>query len=251
MKLFISFVLAVVLCVAMVGCASRPTNGEGWNDPNKPDEQEWSDPNKPEDQDWSDPDGYDDQDWRDPENYDDQDWRDPEMPWTEPIGPSEPDHTGTYRHEIDGIVFYTEHDLEQWITRIDGGRRIFDLDRMVKDIFGEDAMGGNGYATFYGNHHFHLYNSDLSGNGSDNPTAGYYPCIIVDSSSIYDTGHGAGDEYYLPAYFFSNDSDKYFATEYEMLEIALYACEMWAKDETSDYSFENFAGSQRLMVVHN
>ena len=68
MKLFISLVLAVVLCVAMVGCASRPTNGEGWNDPNKPDEQEWSDPNSPDSQDWSDPNNPDNQDWSDPEN---------------------------------------------------------------------------------------------------------------------------------------------------------------------------------------
>ena len=164
--------------------------------------------------------------------------------------PNQQDETGKYRHEIDGIVFYTEHDVEQWITRIEGGRRVFDLDRMVKDIFGEDAMGGNGYAFFYGGQHFHILNTNLNGSTNSYPREGYYPCINVDTISIYDMGHGAGDEYYLPVYFFSEDSNKTDGTEYEMLEIALYACEMWANDETHYYSFENFEASQRFMVVH-
>ena len=246
MKLFISLVLAVVLCVAMVGCASRPTNGEGWNDPNKPDEQEWSDPNSPDSQDWSDPNNPDNQDWSDPENYDDQDWRDPENPWTEPI----PDHTGTYRHEIDGIVFYTEHDLNQWITILDNGRHVFDLDGMVKDIFGENAMGGNGNIVFYGGHYAGFGNTDLNGGMSNYPGRGYYSYFSSSVDFIYDMGYDAEDENNYP-YFFSEDVEKRLSTEYEMLEIALYACEMWANDETYNYAFENFEGSQRLMVVHN
>lgn len=247
-NMFLCLVLVLFICIVMAGCSSTSSESVGRNDTGKADNQAWNDPSKPEDQTWSDPENYESQSWSDPENPNDQDWRDTENPGTEATNTGESDHTGTYRHEIDGIVFYTEHDLEQWITRIPGGRRVFDLDRMVKDIFGEDAMGGNGYA-FYGNGHFHLYNIDLNGNSSDNPKDGYYPCIQVDTLSIYDSGYGAGDEYYLPAYFFSSDSNKFFATEYEMLEIALYACEMWANEDTHYYAFENFEESQRFVVV--
>ncbi len=249
MKLFISLVLAVVICVVMAGCASRPTQGEGWNDPNKPDEQEWSDPNSPDNQDWSDPDGYGNQDWSDPENYDDQDWRDPENPGTEPADPGESDHTGMYRHEVDGVVFYTEHDLEQWIVRRD--ERFypqFDLAQMTRDIFGDDQTDSwDGTAIFpYGStvSSLEFNNADMSGSTSLQAKSGVYPFILTGRTVVYDMGYGDGSEYYKP-YYFINGS--YHCTDYELMEIALYAFERWSHGES--YLFENFLNSTRIMVV--
>jgi len=65
MKLFISLILVIIIFVVTAGCASRPAQGDGWKDPNKPSDQEWSDQNKPDDQEWSDPEKPDDQGWRD------------------------------------------------------------------------------------------------------------------------------------------------------------------------------------------
>ena len=165
--------------------------------------------------------------------------------------PNRPDETGRYRHEIDGIVFYTEHDVEQWITRIEGGRRIFDLDKMVKDILGEDAYAGNGRAWWNNGHSTFAFGNanHLTGSTNDYPLEGYSPYISINTTDfLYDLGNGE-KEYYLPVYFFSNEPSKKQATDYELIEIALYACEMWAKEETRDYNFENFAGSERIMFI--
>lgn len=251
MKLFISLVLVVIVCVVMAGCGSRPSSGnEGWNDPNKPANQEWSDPENPNDQSWSDPDDYENQDWNDPENYEDQDWRDPENPGTETTDPSETEHTGTYRHEIDGIVFYTEHDVEQWIGHQDGLGKTFDLEQMAKDIFGTSETDSwdatsifpiNGVTTS-----LEFNNVDSSGSTHLQAKEGVHPYIIIESMMVYDMGNGDGSEYYKP-YYFINGS--YHCTDYELIEITLYAFERWADGEY--YRFENFSNSARIMVVNH
>ena len=250
MKLFISLILVIIIFVVTAGCASRPAQGDGWKDPNKPSDQEWSDPNKPGDQEWSDPEKPNDQEWSDPEKPVDQEWRDPENPGTEPVNPGEPDHTGMYKHEIDGIVFYTEHDVEQWIVRRD--ERFypqFDLAQMTKDIFGDDQTDSwDATAIFpYGStiSSLEFDNADMSGSTSLQAKSGVYPYILIESTVVYDMGYGDGSEYYKP-YYFINGS--YHCTDYELMEIALYAFERWSSGDY--YMFENFSGSSRIMVVN-
>lgn len=247
MKLFISLVLVVIVCVVMAGCGSRPSSGnEGWNDPNKPANQEWSDPENPDDQSWSDPDDYENQDWNDPENYEDQDWRDPENPGTETTDPGESEHTGTYKHEIDGIVFYTEHDVEQWISHQDGLGKTFNLEQMVKDLFGDEALSGNNVArviSYNGNSiSLSFYNANMNGETELQAKDGFYPLIQTEGTVIYDLGDGSSD-YYKPYYFINGT---YYCTDYEMIEIALYTCERWIAGEP--YFFENFNSSSRLLI---
>lgn len=228
MKLLISLVLVMTMCVVMLaGCSSRPSTGT---------KTDWEDPAKPT--------------GTTPDNSGKTDWEDPVNP-SQPAQPSQPDETGKYRHEIDGIVFYTEHDVEQWIERIPGGRNIFHMDQMVKEIFGDDAMAGNGRAMFHGNQYFEFGNTNLNGSSNDYPEEGYYPYLSISVDTIYDMGPISGDkDYYLPIYYFSNEDNKLWATDYELIEISLYACEMWAKNETSTYAFENFKTSMRFMIVH-
>ena len=249
MKLFISLVLVAIICVVMAGCGSRPSSGnEGWNDPNKPANQEWNDPENPDDQSWSDPDDYENQDWNDPENYEDQDWRDPENPGTETTDPGESEHTGMYRHEIDGIVFYTEHDVEQWIGHQDGLGKTFDLEQMAKDIFGDEGTESwDGIVMLsVAPSTFEFDNADMSGSTSLQAKNGVYPFIVTGQVIVYDMGYGDGSEYYKP-YYFINGS--YHCTDYELIEIALYAFERWADGEY--YQFENFSNSARIMVVNH
>jgi len=258
MKLYISIILAVIIFVVTTGCASRPAQGEGWKDPNKPDDQEWSDPNKPDDQEWRDPSKPDDQEWSDPEKPDDQgwrdlgepgdqEWRDPEKPWTEVIEPSEPDHTGMYKHEIDGIVFYTEHDVEQWIGHQDGLGMTFNLEQMVKDLFGDEALSGNNVARVvsYNGSSISLsfYNANMDGTTELQAKDGFYPLIQTEGTVIYDLGDGS-PEYYKPYYFINGT---YYCTDYEMIEIALYTCERWIAGEY--YFWENFNSSSRLYII--
>ena len=231
-----------------------------WNDQDKPNDQEWSDPDGYEDQDWTDPENYEDQNWTDPENYEDQDWTDTEnyedQDWIDPeyypgedLEPvDEPDHTGTYRHEIDGIVFYTEHDVEQWIVRKDEPYYPqFNLDQMVKDIFGDDVTTGENSARIpvHGNTMLIiLENSDMSGSRTRlQAQDGFYPAFQTEATAMYDLGDGSAD-YYKPFYFINGS---YHCTDYEMIEIAVYACERWAAGEY--YFFENFNGSSRLYIV--
>lgn len=249
MKLLISLVLVVIVCVVMAGCGSHPSSGnEGWNDPNKPANQEWSDPENPDDQSWSDPDDYEDQDWDDPENYEDQDWRDPENPGTVTTDPDESEHTGNYRHEIDGIVFYTEHDVEQWIDR-SGNDPVFHLEQMVADIFGSGTTSWDGTAmvpAFGAIASFEITNQSTDGGTSRLADNNHYPIINMGGCAIYDLGPATGDsEYYKPLYYFYDSNH---TTEYEMIEISLYLCEKWVSDEY--YYFEDFTSSSRFMVVN-
>ena len=242
MKLLISLVLVMTMCVAMLaGCSGRPSTSTrtDWENPGLTG-SDWEDPGKT---DWEDPANPTDPDWEDPGRTD---WEDPANP-SQPSQPSQPDETGRYRHEIDGIVFYTEHDVEQWIERIPGGRNIFHMDQMVKDLFGDDAVAGNGRAMYYDNRMFAFGNAKLDGNTNDFPTEDYYPYISVDSTYIYDMGNGE-KEYYLPIYYFSSDNNKHQGTDYELIEICLYACEQWARNDY--YMFENFESSARIMVVN-
>ena len=261
MKLFISLILVIIIFIVTTGCSSSSAQGEGWkdqnkpgnqewSDPNSPDDQEWSDPNKPDDQEWKDPEKPGDQEWSDPEKPDDQEWRDPENPGTEPVDPGASDQTGTYKHEIGGIVFYTEHDVEQWIDRSNPNLPNFDLNQMVKDIFGDEAISGNNIAKipYYGRTKtLDIKNRDTTGNYSDWYAGnGYYPCIQIDNTVICDMGDGSSD-YFKPRYRI-NGSD--YTTEYEMIEIALYACERWAGDGEVQYMylFDNFRSSDRFFL---
>ena len=200
MKLFISLMLAVIIFVVTTGCASRPAQGEGWKDPNMPEDQEWSDPNKPSDQEWNDPEKPEEQEWRDPENPEEQEWRDPENPGAEPANSDDPDHTGMYKHEIDGIVFYTEHDVEQWIGHQDGLGMTFNLEQMVKDLFGDEALSGNNVAKFVlpnGNAlNLSFYNANMDGTTELQAKDGFYPLIQTEGTVIYDLGDGS-PEYLL------------------------------------------------------
>ena len=248
-NLFLCLVLVLVISVVLAGCSSTSSESSGRNDTGNAGSQAWNDPSTPQDQTWNDPENYESQAWSDSENYDDQDWRDTENPSTEAADLDESDHAGMYRHEIDGIVFYTEHDVAQWITILDNGRHVFDLGRMAIDLFGEDAMGGNGNIVFYGGRYGGFGNTDLNGGSSNYPGRSYHPYFGSTVDTVYDMEYDAENENNYP-YFFSDDVNKRQSTTYEMLEIALYACEMWANDETYNYAFENFEGSQRLMVVH-
>ena len=185
--------------------------------------------------------------------------------------PNRPDETGRYRHEIDGIVFYTEHDLEQWIGHKDGLGLTFDLQQMAKDLFvGKQVFGGdtiqedwiksfngdtfvayrdpynidnNGYIIQYS-----LNNADLQeGHTSLQAKPGVYPYLAIGSTYVYDLGNGTGNEEYYKPYYFLNDS--YHCTDYEMLEITLYACEQWVNGE--HYDFENFNVSNRIWVYRH
>lgn len=255
-KRVLCFVLVLVISLVLVGCGSSTSSeNAGKNDTGKGDNQAWNDPSKPEDQTWSDPENYESQAWSDPENYDDQEWRDPENPGTETTEPDESDHAGMYRHEIDGIVFYTEHDVERWIGHQDGLGMTFDLEQMVKDIFGDEntlkaneatiiplkdyeaAFMFNGSVVYLA-----LYNRNLNGQTRMQAQEGFIPAIGVESTDIFDLGDGSA-EYYKP-YYFINGS--YYCTEYEMIEIIVYACERWARGEY--YLFENFNGSTRLYI---
>ena len=197
---------------------------------------------------WSDPENYEDQDWNDPENYEDQDWSDPENPDAETTDPGESDHTGTYRHEIDGIVFYTEHDVEQWIVRKNEPYYPqFNLEQMVKDLFGDEALSGNNVArvvSYNGNSiSLSFINANMNGENKLQAKDGYYPLIQTEGTVIYDLGDGSKD-YYKPYYFINGT---YLCTDYEMIEIALYTCERWIAGEY--YFFENFNSSSRLYIV--
>ena len=202
MKLFISLVLVVILCVVLAGCADRPSNGnEGWKDPNEPNNAEWTDPNNPDDTDWRDP--------NQPDN--DADWRDPNNPADNPTDPSQ---TGNYRHEIDGIVFYTDHDINQWI---DGN--IFHAYDMVDAIYGgvikTDGEGGvrftySGVITSVG--------FSVTEGYKPNDTA--YPYFYIFKYHVYEHGN-YGQFYFI--------DDSYCQIPYELLELSLYTLEQWDK----------------------
>ncbi|MBQ1649360.1 MAG: hypothetical protein II047_13025 [Bacteroidales bacterium] len=245
-NLFLCFVLALVISVVLAGCSSASGENAGKNDTGKTDSQAWNDPSKPEDQTWGDPENYESQSWSDPENYDDQDWRDPENPGTEAADPGESDHAGMYRHEIDGIVFYTEHDVAQWIGHQDGLGMTFNLEQMAKDIFGDEGTESwDGIVMLpVAPSTFEFDNADMSGSTYLQAKNGVYPFIVTGQVIVYDMGYGDGSEYYKP-YYFINGS--YHCTDYEMIEIALYAFEKWANGER--YQFENFSSSTRFMVI--
>lgn len=238
-------VLTTVICVVLVGCADRSTNNtrtEGWNDPNSPESQELTDQDGYDDQSWDNPEDYDNQDWDDADNYEDQEWSDLEGS----------DHTGMYRHEIDGIEFYTEHDVEQWIDHQDGLGMTFDLEQMVKDIFGDEAISGNNVAKFTIPTDIPVsltfLNINFKGQSDLQAKDGYYPAIQAPGTVICDRGDGS-EEYYKPFYFINGT---YYCTDYEMIEIALYACEKWAKGPGSHgeyYSFEDFNSSSRIYII--
>ena len=139
MKLLFSLVLVVIMCVVLAGCADRPSSGnEGWNDPSNPGNQEWTDPENPGNQEWTDPENPGNQEWPDPNNPGNQEWPDPNNPG-ETTEPSEPSQTGNYRHEIDGWVFYTEHNIDDYIRN---GR--FYPTEMLTDVFGIEAIPREG-----------------------------------------------------------------------------------------------------------
>ena len=267
-NLFLCFVLALVISVVLAGCSSASGENAGKNDTGKTDSQAWNDPSKPEDQTWGDPENYESQSWSDPENYDDQDWRDTENPGTEAADLDESDHAGMYRHEIDGIVFYTEHDLEQWIVRKDEPYYPqFNLEQMAKDLFtGKQSFGretipeewiysfdgetvialSDPYTTNFALA-YTLNNADFDGHTSLQAKPGVYPYLANGTTYVYDLGKGTDDEEYYKPYYFLNGS--YHCTDYEMLEIALYAAEKWADGE--HYDFENFENSARIWVYRH
>ena len=126
---------------------------------------------------------------------------------------------------------------------------------MVKDIFGDENTLKANEATiiplkdyeaafmFNGSvEYLALYNRNLNGQTRMQAQEGFIPAIGVESTDIFDLGDGSV-EYYKP-YYFINGS--YYCTEYEMIEIIVYACERWARGEY--YLFENFNGSTRLYI---
>lgn len=182
--------------------------------------------------------------------------------------PNQPDETGKYRHEIDGIVFYTEHDLEQWIDRRDEPfYPQFNLEQMAKDLFtGKQIFGGDRIPeewidSFDGDtvialkdpYHnnsaivYTLDNADFDGHTWLQAKPGVYPYLANGRTYVYDLGKGTGDEEYYKPYYFLNGT--YHCTDYAMLEIALYACEKWANGEY--YDFENFDQSARIWVYRH
>ena len=125
---------------------SEPTSGTSdWRDPG----QEWKDPSKPSNEEPT----STTSDWRDPG----QEWKDPSKPTdtdpgavlvtaevteTEPVTepPTEPtEPTSGYRHQIGDFVFYTEHDINDYIG-FDGRFNQFYASKMVADIFGSEEM---------------------------------------------------------------------------------------------------------------
>ena len=258
-KLFIICVLVLSLCLNFAACGEDDPDvaGNDWEDPAGSTGSDWEDPGKSE---WEDPANTTNSgsDWEDPGKTD---WGDlGKTDWEDPAQRSQPDENGMYRHEIDGVVFYTEHDLEQWIDRSADDPH-FNLEQMAIDLFGEGVQEARGsafvpvldqngafvrwrFALEFGNVNL------TTGESSSQAKDGFYPYIGIGSTFVYDTGAGAGDEYYKP-YYYLNDYSRD-CTDYEMLEIALYAFEKWAKDET--YLFENFVNvkpDQRIMVVNH
>lgn len=165
-----------------------------------------------------------------------------------------PEENGKYRHEIDGVVFYTEHDVEQWIERRDEKfyPKIY-LDRMVKDLFGDYAEGFRGQAVVplgdpYHDTHamaFVFGNAGFDGIPELQAKEGVYPYLLVDSTKVYDMGYGAEEEYYKPYYFFD---DSYQCTEYEMIEMFLFECERWLNGDEKAFSFDIFKNTKRIVV---
>lgn len=247
--------LILMLCLALTGCAHKSSSAaastgapvqQGNQPETVPAEQTLN--NQPEDTEQT-----------------QQTTSKPEAPETAKI-PNQPDETGKYRHEIDGIVFYTEHDLEQWIDR-SGYDPQFDLEQMAKDLFiGKQIFGGetipeewiysfdgetiialsDPYTTNFALA-YTLDNADFDGHTSLQAKSGVYPFLANGRTYVYDLGKGTGNEEFYKPYYFLNGS--YHCTDYEMLEIALYACEKWADGE--HYDFENFENSARIWVYRH
>ncbi len=239
-RTYISLTLSILLCALLAGCTGGSfIGGAGWNDPENYEDQEWSDPEN-----------YKDQDWRDPDDYEDQEWRDPSDPGGGTADPDGSEPAGGYRHEIDGIVFYTQYDVEQWIDRRqEAYYPQFDLNQMVIDIFGDEAWSES-YAAWFPFYEFtpffEMRNSDMTGSHHQMQAKdGYHPYIQIETVVIYDMGDGS-EEYYKPYYFINGT---YYCTDYQLIEIAAYACERWAAGEY--YLFENFRGSDRLLIFED
>lgn len=123
----------------------------------------------------------------------------------------------------------------------------FNFEQMAKDIFG-DKVDDSGPAFVILNiapGYLEYGNSDLYNSTAFQAKEGYYPYFSSPTNTIFDMGPGNEKEYYMP-YYFINDS--YYCTDYELLEISLYACEAWARGDY--YAFETFAPSMRFMIVH-
>lgn len=238
MKLLISFVLVVIVCVMLAGCTDRPSSeNEGWNDSGNPGNQEWTDPDKPGDQDWEDPSNPSDQNWPDPYNPSDHEWSDVDDP-SETTEPSEPAQTGSYRHEVDGAVFYTEHSVDEWING-----DVFYINDMFMDIFGNVGTYGGGIAgTEQGREVFYMITYEIlkpDGNPTDIPTDTDFPHISLGAVRVYEYG-SYGDLYIVHGW------KRYIP--YELLELALYACEQRVLGNSYAVNELSFVGHHLVVV---
>ena len=111
-RLFLSFVLVLAMVMGMLtGCGKKaPKETEAdWKDPG----QEWKDPSKPSDE----------------ETTGTSDWVDTNQPSETETAAAELTEEG-YRHEIDGWVYYTQHNIDDYIEG-----DVFYASKMAEDAF--------------------------------------------------------------------------------------------------------------------
>ena len=238
--------------------------GDPWKDPSKPSESQettdvWVDPSDP---------------WKDPSKPSESEettdvWVDPGDPWKDPSKPSESSEPTTvestepptepstsepttessgptadgYRHEINGWVFYTKHNINDYI-RYDGGDLCFFASEMSRDVFGIEPFfveDGCVDTKIDGHIQIRLLYGRMNRSGTPTSYDGEYVGFMI----IYHNYEIVIKDPYIEGekYYWIDDSG--YLTDYDIAVLSLYICENiegWNSKARSVTAFFDEAG---------